>query len=230
MKKLILVVLFVLTSLSPLGAEVNIPKSSSFPVRDFSLRGRLFSVLDQIAEKYHIVIGVYGNFAGYSEPAIDISVKAGTLKDVFNAIANTDPQLKWHETNDGAIHFVTWRKPLSLMTVMVTSFDANDQEVADIDTLINHIPAVHSWLLAHKCPTKTSVLNTGASPKESWISVHVRKVPLYTVYDEIAAKSHAYSWSVMEMGAQSCAIYTKWQGLDVADENSPASPVPLVRP
>jgi hypothetical protein len=93
----------------------------------------------------------------------------------------------------------------------VDSFDAENPNPEDTYTLISHVPVVHRWLLNHKCPMKTSILMIGAKPAE-WggFSVHARNAPLYSIFDEIAVKSHTYFWSVTQSGTHSCAINMHW--------------------
>jgi hypothetical protein len=77
-----------------LSAQINGAKPSSIPVHDFSVKGGVLGTLNEIAEKFHVVIGVYGDFANHKEPTIDIAIKTGTLKDVFNAV--TKPIRNWN--------------------------------------------------------------------------------------------------------------------------------------
>jgi len=190
-----------------LEAGTYTPSSSYIQVHDFVITGQAPNVLYETAEKYQVVIGIYGTFVNYQARPVNISIKNGTLKDVFDAVVSADPQLEWHETKKGSVHFINRRAPLPLMDVIVESFDARNPKSGDMYGLVSNIPEIHRWLRIHKCPTEATTMMAG-SGQTQWedFSVHARNVPLFSIFDEVAAKSHTYFWSVMQIGSHSCAI------------------------
>jgi hypothetical protein len=132
-----------------LSAQVNVAKPSSIPVHDFVSNSYTLEVVYRLAVKYHVVIGAYGAIRGADNKTdnrtIDISIKNGTLGDVLDAITKADPQFEWHESRNGAIHFISRGARFSLVDVMVHSFDLDNPQSEDVLGHLQAVPAVRSW-------------------------------------------------------------------------------------
>jgi hypothetical protein len=101
------------------AAEGQSVAPSSIPVDDLKLEPQLaYGVLGTLAKKYHVVIGVSGKVMldGVKEPLVNISLKHGTLSQVFDAIVAADPSYSWTITSAGSVHFVVG-DPLPLWTL-----------------------------------------------------------------------------------------------------------------
>jgi hypothetical protein len=199
-----------------LSAQVNIALPSSIPVHDFSAKSYTLEVVYRLAVQYHVVIGSYGRIQGADHKTdnrkIDISIRNGTFGDALDAIAKADPQFEWHRSRNGAIHFVSRGARLSLMDVMVHSFDVDNPQDTDILGRLQSAPAVQRWFQKRKCPKNYSVMGAGGEPIP-WgnFSVHARDLPVSSILDEIAAKSRSYYWSVIQYGSEPCGIVMEWK-------------------
>jgi hypothetical protein len=148
MKKLTHFVLLAMLVTS-LSAQVNVTAPSSIPVHSFVVKGKTApKILDELAKKYHIIIGIYGSgsLSSVGMPApIDVKIKDGTLADVFNAIARGNQQFQWQQSSNGAVHFLQGRA-FSLMEVTVHSFDYDNPRWPEITDRLRTIPEIHDWL------------------------------------------------------------------------------------
>jgi len=195
-----------------LSAQVNAASPSSIPVNDFAAKSYTLEVVSDLAQKYHVVIGAYGTILHANNRTIEISIKGGTLSDALDAITTADPRFEWHESSNNSVHFVPRGAPLSLMNVMVHSFDIDAPQDTDILARLKSAPAVQKWLQKRKCPKDYAVIGAGGEPTP-WrnFSVHARDLPVYSILDEIAAKSRSYYWSVIQYGPEPCAIVMEWK-------------------
>jgi hypothetical protein len=216
-----------------LNAQVNVVTPSSIRVHRFvEKEGKTATaLLRDLAEKYHLVIGVYGSgdFRRVEMPTgIDVEIKDGTLADVFDAIANihqhrvsthqsigsvTDQQFEWHQASDGAIHFVLEGAPFSLMDVTVDSFDYENPQWPDITDRLRSIPEVSNWLRDQKCFLPPEQIYIAGQPPERWrkFSIHAKDLPLWSILDQIAAESKTYYWRAAQIaGPDRCDVKIQW--------------------
>ena len=170
-------------------------RPSTIPVHDLRMRANVYSALDALAEKYHVVIGVYGIHIGPGGHFVEISLKDGTLGQAFDAVVSAYPQFQWKETDSGAVHFTFRDAPLPLLDVTVHMFDVENLGRMETTGLLTQAPEVAAWLRDHRCSMDELV--AGHIPEE-WgkFAVHAKEAPLSAVFDEIAAKSGAYHWGV----------------------------------
>lgn len=194
-----------------LSVQINVVKPSSIAVHDVVKNGTARSILQELTEKHHVVIGVYGIIAGVDEPTVDISVKNGTLSDVFDAITKADSRFEWEQTSNGAVHFVTRGAPSTLMDVMVHSFDDKNPRVLDFTGHLLQVPEIRSWLQDHKCSMSHRIVIAGQPPQE-WrkFSVHAADLPLSSMLDQVAAQSRTYYWSAIQDGTKPCELDIGW--------------------
>jgi hypothetical protein len=182
---------------------------SSIPVHDLKLDPQLASgVLGTLAEKYHVVIGVSGKVMldEVKEPLVNISLRRGSLNQVFDAtVASDDPSYKWTTTSSGAVHFVEG-VPLPLVEVGVRKFDGKKLSRFD-EGGVDQIPEVSAWLQKDNCIVPRMEIVVGSRPKE-WppFEVHAMGVPLCAVLDELALKSGRYFWSLLQYSEQPCRM------------------------
>ena len=115
-------------------------------MHDLTITSHMIDVLATVAQKYHVVIGLYGTFIGDDSHDIAISFKDGTLGEVFDAIVRADPRLEWKQANNGAIDFLFLDTPLSLFDIKVHSFDVEDPQRAQIADSLAQIPEIAGWL------------------------------------------------------------------------------------
>lgn len=197
------------TLVTNLSAQANVVKSSSVPVHNYTQEGKgdMWSVLQALAEKYHVVIGVYGNVSREGDaPTFDISIKDGTLGDVFDAITRADLRFEWYQNANGAVHFVAQGTPNPLADVTVHSFDDKNFQEEEIADHLFSLPEIQDWLHDHKCVRYHEIINGG--PPRSWkqLSVHANDLPLSSILDEIAAKSHTYYWFAAQFSTKPCKV------------------------
>jgi len=210
----------------------NIPTPSSIRVHHFVVKGKTATkILEDLAKKYRLVIGVYGsgNFRFVEMPiAIDVEIKNGTLADVFDAIADsdrhsvsthqaigsvTDQQFEWHQDSNGAVHFVLRGAPFSLMDVTVHSFDYENPQWPEITDRLRNIPEVSSWLRDHKCSLPGEEILLVGQPPKPWtkFSIHVGNLPLSLILDQITAESNTYYWRAAQLtGPDRCYVNIQW--------------------
>jgi len=194
-----------------LNAQVNVVKVSSIPLHDYAKQGDIRYVLRAIAEKFHVVIGVYGNVSTEEDvPIIDISIKGGTLGEVFDDITKADPRFVWYQTANGAVHFQTQGTPNLLADVTVHSFDDKNFQEEDIAGHLFLVPEIQGWLHDHKCVRYHEIINGG--PPRSWqqFSVHTSDLPLSSILDEVAAKSRTYYWEATQFSTKPCRVDIGW--------------------
>jgi len=195
-----------------LTGQVSNTSPSSIPVQYFAEKSYTLEVVSRLAADYHVVIGAYGIIPAGDNRTIDISIKNGTLGDVLDAITKADPHFEWHDSRNGAIHFVSRGARFSLVDVIVPSFDVDNPQSEDVLNLLQSIPAVRSWYRKRKCPIDYSIMGTGGE-LILWrnFSVHARDVPVSSILDEIAAKSHTYYWSFIQYGPEPCGMVMEWK-------------------
>ena len=229
----VVLISIVFISFPNLNAQVNVAAPSSIRVHLFVEKdgATVTALLSDLAEKYHIVIGVYGSgdFRRTEMPVgIDIEINDGTLADVFDAIANihrhkvsthqsigsvTDQQFGWHQASDGAVHFVLEGAPFSLMDVTVDSFDYENPQWPEITNRLRSIPEVSSWLREQKCSLPPEQIYIAGQPPEPWrkFSVHTKNLPLSSILDQIAAESRTYYWRAAQITAPDrCDVHIQW--------------------
>jgi hypothetical protein len=183
----------------------------SVPVHDLTLDSRPIDALVTLAQKYHVVIGIYGaspetSIENRTESLrIHVSLKDGRLSEVLDSIVRADPRLKWRKSESGAIHLVA-RNDLPLLDVVVHSFDTEALRRMDVSSTVPKIPEVASWLKDHGC----IIVETFSSPPppKEWgkLAVHVKDMPLSAVLDDIAARTGTYFWSMVESNIGRCTI------------------------
>ncbi len=182
---------------------------SSIPVHGLTLDGMTIGVLTELAEKYHVVIGIYGTFIGTDSLWLHLSFADGTLGEVLDAIVKADPRFEWKQADDGAVHFVSRDAPLSLLDTTVHSFDVKSPGRHSIWDDMRRVPEVARWLQGHGCVMGEIIIIVGRPPKR-WgrFAVHAGDVPLSAVFDEIALKSGTYRWAAIQDTANPCRINT----------------------
>jgi hypothetical protein len=215
-----------------LSAQVNVATPSSIRVHHFVVKGKTATkILDDLAKKYRLVIGVYGsgNFSFVEMPVgIDVEIEDGTLADVFDAIADshrhslsthqtigsvTDQQFEWHQDGNGAVHFILREAPPSLMDVTVHSFDYENPQWPEITDRLRGVPEVDSWLQAHKCSMGGETILLAGRPPSPWrkFSIHVTDFPVSSILDQVAAESRTYYWHAVQVtGPDPCYVSIQW--------------------
>jgi hypothetical protein len=221
------------TSVLNLSAQVKVATPSSIRVHHFvEKEGKVATkILSDLAEKYRLVIGVYGsgNYRLVEMPkGIDVEIKDGTLADVFDAIADihrhsvsthqtigsmTDQQFEWHQDTNGGVHFALQGAPFSLMDVTVHSFDYENPQWPEITDRLRSIPEVSDWLRDHKCSLPPEEIYIAGQPPKPWrkFSVHARNLPLSSILDQIAAESNTYYWHAAQLTEPDrCDVTIQW--------------------
>jgi len=206
MKTLICAASVVLTLVATASSEAAPAEPTSIPVHNLTINSLTTDALNTLAERYHVVIGVSGTFTGTDSLWIHVTLKDGTLGEVFDAIVRADPRFKWKTATNGAVHFVR-EAPLPLLDIAVHSFDAEDFRRRDVSSTLPQIPEVAGWLKDHRC-IMTEILS-GSSLPEEWrrFAVHAKGTPFSAVLDEIAAKSGTYFWAVVQHTTDGCVIH-----------------------
>jgi len=205
MKRLILAAAAVFTTATAASSQTDPMMLSSIPVHDLSLDGGTRDVLAALAEKYHVVIGVYGTSIGAESNAVHLLFKSGTLGEVFEAIVRADPRLEWKQAGNGAFHFVYRGALLPLFGITVHSIDLEQPTKAEASGRLSQIPEVAGWLRDHGCAMDEWIAGRRAAEWGKFI-VHSRDSALPALFDEIAAKSGTYFWSAIQYSAAPCAI------------------------
>lgn len=205
MKKLSFMVILAFAVFSASGSGQVGSSAAAVPVHKLVLRGRTMDVLDSLAQKYKVVIGLYGTLVGPDRTVIEISLEDGTLQDVLNQIVARDSRFDWRQDANGGIHVTTRGAPLPLADVTIASFDVNNPARMQAIALLAQVPEVRSWLERNRC--RIDEMIAGYLPK-NWgqFSVHIKAEPLWAVFDEMAAKSELYFWSAVRYSLQPCAI------------------------
>jgi hypothetical protein len=211
--KLSLIMIFLLALLvTNLNAQASLATPSSIPVHHLAIKAQTpLRILNRLAKKYHLVIGVYGNVAGYQVP-IEVKIRNGTLADVFDAIIRADQRVEWQQGSNGAVHFVVRDAPLPLMDVTVHSFDYENPIWPEITDRLRTIPEINGWLQAHKCSIADDTIFLRGKPPRRWrrFSLHAKDLPVLTILDQIAAESRTYFWHSNQTMSDPCAVTIQW--------------------
>ncbi|MGD0134727.1 MAG: hypothetical protein ABSE57_21980 [Bryobacteraceae bacterium] len=144
--------------------------------------------------------------AGDSNPVpVNISLKHGTLNQVFDAIVAADPSYRWTATPSGSVHFLAGN-PLPLVNVRVRRFDGKNPSRFD-EGSVDQIPEVSAWLKKNHCIMPHMEIVLGQRPEE-WqpFEVHTQGVPLSAILDQLALKSGGYFWSLVQYERQACEM------------------------
>ena len=175
----------------------QVTSAESLRVTDFAVHGSTEHVLREVAEKYRLVIGLYGTMNG-TENAIDISVKDGTLADVFDAVVRAGPDLRWNQTESGVIHFVCGTTSLSIFDLTVHSLRITKTKMSELSGNIARVPEVATWLGAHNCEIVEWIVGGRHKPRNEF-NLNLGTVRFPTLLDEIAAKSGTYFWYAIHL-------------------------------
>lgn len=188
-------------------AQLSSPVGN-IPVKNVAMNERTLNILAALAEKYKVVIGVYGTLLGSDSSKINVAVTEGTLADVLNSVTAQDPRFEWKQADDGGIHITTRESPLPVFEIRVASFDAEGLGRAEAVPQLTRIPEVASWLNTHRCLMDEIV---AGRPPSDWahFPVHVKDEPLSFLLDQIAAKSRTYFWSAIRYSVEPCTINLK---------------------
>lgn len=166
-----------------------------------------YDVLAKLSKKYHVVIGVSGKLipSRGTEVPINVSLKDGTLAQLFDMIVAADQNYTWTTTSSGSVHFVVGG-PLALLQIPVRTFDGKKFSRFDAAG-ISQIPEVRAWLQKNRCVMSHALVFLGDIPEE-WpaFEVHTKGVPLAAVLDEIALKSGEYFWSLILSSDEHCKM------------------------
>ena len=189
-------------------ADAQSVAPSSIPVHDLKLEPQLaYGVLGPLAEKYHVVIGISGKVMldGVKEPLVKISLRNGTLNQVFDAIVAADPSYRWNTTSSGSVHFLVGEYRLPLLDVGVHVFDG--KKLSRFDPLfVNQIPEVSAWLQKSNCVVNHEIVEVGSRPEEPSFEVHSKGAPFWAVLDAIALKSNQYFWALIQGRDKPCEM------------------------
>jgi len=184
------------------AASPQAPTSNpaSIPVHNLEIHHFAEDALAVLAERYHVVIGVYGtrNAPERETDAVEsihLSFKDGTLGDVFDAIVRADPRLlQWRTSANGSVHFVEYG-PLPLVDITVHSFEAEGLRRMEAVSTLSKIAEVSVWFRDHGCAPNEQFIGR-LPPEWAKFAVHAKDVPLSAVLDDIAAKSGTYYWAI----------------------------------
>jgi len=217
MNKVRLAVVILVGALAARASEgVNTKTPSSIRIHNCTAQGRTAAkVLSDLAQDYHIVIGIYGagpaSLVERSEP-VDFEVKNGTLADVFDAIAKAH-KLRWHQEANGAVHFVFDDAPLPLMDVRVHAFDYDNPQWPAITDHLRGVPEVYNWLQERKCALPGPKILLGGKPPKQWkrFAIHARDITVAAILDQIASDSRTYFWHAAQVtGPDTCYVSIQW--------------------
>lgn len=212
MKRTTRVAAVALALATALSSQAGHPMASSIPVRDVSLNAATHDALAALAKQYHVVIGVYRVFVGSDSHSVSISLRDGTLGEVFDAVVRADPRLEWKQASNGAVHFTSRESPLSLFDVTVSSFDAENPQAGETSDRLSRVPEVSAWLRDNRCALIEWIVGVGRPKEWDRFAVHSREAPLSAVLDEIASKSGTYFWSATQYSTQPCEISARFAG------------------
>jgi hypothetical protein len=206
MRVLDIITLILAFAIVPGNATAQLsPRASLIPIKNVDFNDRALNILVALADRYKVVVGVYGTLIGSDSGTIRISIREGTLRDVLDALVNQDGRFEWSQSDDGSIHVRTKEAPLSLTAVKVSSLDIENPKRMEAVQLLSRIPEVSSWLQQHGCSMDEML--AGPLPQD-WgqFSVRVTDKPLSGVLDEMAARSSTYFWSLIRYNDQPCSI------------------------
>ena len=197
----------VVASILAMPAMAQSVTPSAIRIHNETLDGSVLDVLGELANKYHVVIGIYGASAGSGESGISITMSEGTLAELFDAIVKADPRLIWKRTERGTIHFLYRDRPLSLFDVAVRSFHVEKARRSEISGRLEQMPEVSAWLRSHGCSMVDWIAGVNVKRKESRdFDLHLEGVALPAVFDEIAARSGTYFWYAIQTRSSPCEI------------------------
>ena len=188
------------------------PRAASIPVADVAFTDRpVIVILPELATRYKVVIGVSGVWNRSNETLVSVSIPTGTVKDVLDALVRENPSFTWQQEDDGGILVLTSGAPVSVLDVVVKTFDTDHPRRFELGTQIRNLPEIKEWEKKNGCRMTQIISVSGANPAQyfGWvwpIEVHVKNMRLETLLKRIALESEKYSWSVVRYKDPSCSV------------------------
>jgi hypothetical protein len=116
------------------------PDMLSKPVSQFELQDVLPSlVLERIAKSRHVPIGFEAILQ--ESKKIDVKVEQGTIRDVLDAVVQSDPRYQWSEA-DGIINVSPKQNKSPILETVVRSFSVHKLNRVDAVTALFALPEV----------------------------------------------------------------------------------------
>jgi len=161
--------------------------------------GTALSVLYDLAQKAHVVIGVEDVESPSSNRLIVFDFPGGTVRQFLHLFVSQFPAYQWNE--DGGIIHVRWHGAhLPLADVAMSYPGAQGQTKESMWWDIPNILEVKAWLDSHHCSheqgyTSIGIVSPGGPPR---FSVHGGSMTLAQLLDQVATKSGENYWAIVQ--------------------------------
>lgn len=159
-----------------------------------------YHALAEIAQKADVAIGVDA-IQPEEEPTIILDFPGGTVSDLLNMFLSRVPDYQWQEERDGIVYVSRRGAHVSLLDVVLSYPGAHEQTRQEISENISNIPEVAAWLNSNHC-SRDQFSHGGEFKKHNgFISTESGTLTVRQLLDEVAVKSGANYWAVIQTPA-----------------------------
>lgn len=160
-------------------------------------------ILRDLATTYKIQIGfepIPEDFITRSDGIISIKIDEGTISDVLNAVAQSDPRYQWEEV-DGVINVFPKEHRKSLLDTKVSSFYIDHSIKRDVADVIADLPEVRVALNRMGIDWRNeSTLSNESCDQSIGFSLKLHNVTVRTILNEIIKRDKCCYWYVNRHG------------------------------
>jgi hypothetical protein len=168
----------------------------------------VYNAAEEISQKAHAPIGVDA-ILPRKEPTIVLDFQGGTLADLLNNLVSQAPDYEWKEAEDGVIHVFRRNAQVSLLDVMMDYPGAENKTRQEIWQDLSKRPEISQWLVSNHCTRQEFLSGSEFKSNNDPISIAPGPMTVGQLFDDVAVKSGADSWSVLEYASpddDSCRV------------------------
>lgn len=176
-----------------LGQKMSDKKIGAVHVEEFGV----YHALADIARKAGVVIGVDA-IQPQKEPTVVFDFDGGTVGNLLNMFVSQVKDYQWQEASDGIIHVTRRGAHVSLLDVVIAYPGAHDETREKMSDDISGIPEVSSWLSSEHCSRDQFSQGNEFRSHNGYFSVDNGSLTIQQLLDQIAAKSGANFWAVLQ--------------------------------
>jgi hypothetical protein len=157
----------------------------------------VYNAAKEISQKAHAPIGVDA-ILPRREPTIVLDFPGGTVADLLNMLVSRAPDYEWNEAEDGVIHVFRKHAQVSLLDAVMNFPGAENKTRHEIWEDLSKQPEILQWLKSNNCLRQEFFIGNEFKLDNDPISIAPGPITVRQLFDDVAVKSGANSWSVLE--------------------------------
>jgi hypothetical protein len=173
--------------------------ASQLEAHDFKIGAvTMDEALKQVARTYKTAIGLEQSGQTATNQRVTVALSNATVTEALDAvIKSARGKYSWRQEPGGAIHVFIPNADFSLPDVVLSEFDAQGVNRAEISGLLNQSTEVVAWRKEHNCSLGGGIVITGAAPVDSAkVNLNTTGQTLRSNLDQIVSELGTYFWIV----------------------------------